>query len=70
MAALQRMDWRGQSWRQGISPDFLGFSLWFYKSDEAGRGGPGTHQLREKIKALETHLKWLPDSAFNSTFIC
>ena len=39
MAALQRMDWRGQSWRQGISLDFLGFSLWFYKSDEAGRGG-------------------------------
>lgn len=30
-----------------MGQDFLGFSLWFYKSDEAGAGGPGTHRLRE-----------------------
>lgn len=45
-----------------ISQDFLGFSLWFYKSDEAGWGGAGTHTLRKTIKALEACLKWLLDS--------
>lgn len=53
-----------------ISQDFWGLSLWLYKSDRAGWGGPGTHQLREKIKALEACLKWLPDSESNSTLVC
>lgn len=45
-----------------ISKDFLRFSLWFYKSDEAGWDGPGTHMLRKTIKALEACPKWLLNS--------
>lgn len=43
-----------QSWKQGIRQDCLGFSLWRYKSDGAGWGRPGAHQLNERVRALET----------------
>lgn len=53
-----------------ISQDFWGSSLWLCKSDRPGWGGPGTPQLREKRKALEACLKWLPDSESNCTLVC